>query len=159
MLKPALVYKEELLKKFSEEMYTKRYFYYCGYPSEYELPKIEASPNFRQYAILSNDDNRVIGYFGYREDIYASCIYNFGLFSFEEGNAQVIMDVYNELEKLLKIFHRMEWRCIGGNHALKGYRSFCKKHDGVEHIMRDATKDAEGNYLNCHIFEIISPYK
>ena len=102
MLKPAMLYKEELLRKFSEEMYSDRYFYYCGYPFQYDLPKIVDSPNDREYAVISNDDEtKVIGYIAYREDSYTSCAYNFGLshFSILPFVSSHIDTLYNITEK------------------------------------------------------------
>ncbi len=156
MLKPAILYKEELLKKFSEDIYTERYRFYSGYTYGFELPTIEVKDNHYQFAILEDVSERLIGYLAFSIDTYTNSVYNFGLYSFDEGNITVIWDTYKMLERLIKKHHRIEWRCIGGNHAERGYDHFCKKHNGIKHILHDATKDADGNYVNVFIYEIIN---
>ena len=41
MLKPALLYADEITRKFAEHLYTTDYYYYCGYCCGSTLPKIE----------------------------------------------------------------------------------------------------------------------
>ena len=162
MLVPALLYKTDLEEKFASQIYEDRYFYYMGNAFCYELPNIkpDSFAPCKQYAILTDDeDERLIGYLAYTIDPYASAVYNFGLYSFEEGNVRVIRDTFTELEKLTKQFHRIEWRCVGGNHALNGYRAFCKKHNGTEFHLHDTLKDKWGNFVDSYIFEIINPEK
>lgn len=155
MLKPAFLYKEELLKKFSEEVYSDRYRFYSGYTYGFELPTIEVKDNHYQYAILENVSERLIGYLAFSIDTYTDSVYNFGLYSFDEGNTTVIWDTYRKLKYLIKRYHRIEWRCIGGNHAEHGYDNFCKKHNGIKHIMHDVVKDINGNFVNEYIYEIV----
>ena len=50
MLKPALLYTQEITRKFAEHLYTTDYFYYCGYPCGNSLPKIEEKDDLYQYA-------------------------------------------------------------------------------------------------------------
>ena len=38
MLKPALLYTNEITRKFTEHLYTTDYFYYCGYYCGSSLP-------------------------------------------------------------------------------------------------------------------------
>ena len=52
MLKPAMLYKDELEKKFAEVMYDDDYFLYMGYAHGHELPKIEPRDNVYQWAIV-----------------------------------------------------------------------------------------------------------
>lgn len=157
MLEPAILYKDELEKKFAKEMYTERYFYYCGYAYDFELPQIQAKTNHYQWAILERDeyDFEVVGYLAYRINPTTDDIYNFGLYSFAEGNQTVIKDTYEKLEELVRDHHRVEWRVIEGNHAKRGYDAFCKKHNGNIVCLHDITKDLKGNYCNEYIYEII----
>ena len=155
MLKPAMVHKEELLKKFAEELYTDRYFYYMGYAYGFELPNIETHDCYYQWAILEDSSNKVIGYLAYRVDPSTDNVDRFGLYSFEEGNQTVIRDTYNKLEELISEHHRVEWRVIGGNHAKRGYDAFCAKHNGNCVCLHDMTKDMNGQYRDEYIYEII----
>jgi len=67
MLVPAIIYKDELEKKFQNEIYTERYFYYVGYAYGFELPKIEVRDNYCQWAIVDKDeyDEELLGYLAY----------------------------------------------------------------------------------------------
>lgn len=144
MLKPAILFKEKLEKLFAAEIYTEKYFYYCGYGYDFELPVIEAQSNNYQWAITEPIDNftdKVIGYLAYRINPTTDDVYNFGLYSFDEGNQTVIRDTFEKLEELVKEHHRVEWRVIDGNHAKRGYDAFCKKHNGNSVCLHDVTKD------------------
>lgn len=155
MLKPAILYKDELTEEFAKRIYTKGYFYYVGYPYSFSLPKIEVKDNYYQYAIVDEDD-KLLGYLAYTVCSDSNNVCNFGLYSFDEGNIRVIRDVYKELERLINRFHRVEWRCIGGNHAAHGYDAFCKKHGGNKIILHDVIKDLDGNYVDEYVYEIIN---
>ena len=153
MLKPAIMYKEELLKLFAEQVYTEDFFLYVGYPYCNELPNIELNDNVFQWAILFND--KVIGYFAYRVNPYEDSVSHFGLYSFDKGNPVVGKSVFDKLEELVVRYHRLEWRMIGGNPVERSYDKFCERHKGVKHLFKDVVKDAEGNYRNEIVYEIV----
>lgn len=154
MLRPAILYKDKLEKLFAAEIYTDRYFYYRGYGYDFELPTIAAESYYYQWAIIEPID-RVIGYLAYRINPTTDNVYNFGLYSFDEGNQIVIRDTYNKLEELVKTHHRVEWRVIEGNHAKRGYDAFCEKHNGNSVCLHDVTKDLKGEYRNEYMYEIV----
>lgn len=62
MLKPAILYKDEIFAKLLEYSYTDDMLFYMGCLDN-ELPKIEenSSGNVYQYAIIGKD-NKLIGY-------------------------------------------------------------------------------------------------
>lgn len=156
MLKPAILYKGEIHKKFQEYAYSDDLIYYTGYLGN-EMPIINENNdgyNF-QYAIVK--DNKLIGYFSYCIDWYASCVSRFGLFSFDRGNKTIGLDVYRELKRLINDYHihRMEWRMIGGNPVERHYDSFCKRYNGRKIVLRDSSKDKYGRYHDDVIYEII----
>lgn len=168
MLVPALLYKEELLKKFSAEMYSDRYFYYVGWRGEHTLPQIDDRSNHYIWAIV--DQNDPIGYFAYAIDFDTSCAYNFGLYSFAEDqsimrNASILgRDVFNKLEELVNSYHRVSWRVIGGNPVINSYDSFCVRCEykgfKVTRVeLHDVCKDPQGNYRDEIIYEIINKEK
>ena len=153
MLKPAILYKVEIEKLFAEKLYTEDFFYYVGYPQWFRLPEIKDGENLYQWAIL--DGEKVIGYLGYRIDMYTDNVYSFGLFSFDKGNIKLARDVYNKLTELINKHHRVEWRAIQGNPAIRGYTRFCKKYNGCILTYRDSVKDIDGNYRNEYVFEVV----
>lgn len=155
MLVPAILYKEQIIKEFQKYYYTTDMLYETG-DIENWVPQIAECPESWQfqYAIIDNN-KKLVGYLGYVVDWYVSKAYNFGLFSFDRGNILVGKDVFDKLEELVKTFHRVEWRAVGGNPACRGYDSFIKKHNGTKHILKDSIKDKDGNYHDDIIYEIV----
>ena len=156
MLVPAVLYKEEIKKKIQSYFYTKDMMYETGCLDNY-IPNIVDCPgaNCVQLAVINNN-NKLLGFIVYNVDYYASRASRFGIFSFDRGNPLFGKEIFNELEKLVKRFHRVEWRMVGGNPAERSYDKFCFKHGGNKHVLKDATKDRDGNYIDDIIYEIIS---
>lgn len=156
MLVPAILYKDEIYKKLSQHIYSEDMLYYTGWLGS-DLPTInsENDGNCYQYAIV--DSEKLIGYFTYSVDWYASCASRFGLFSFDRSNRKIGLDVYRELKKLINDYHihRIEWRMIGGNPVEKHYDRFCTKYHGKKFVLTDAIKDRYGDYHDDVIYEII----
>lgn len=161
MLVPAVLYKDEIEKQFAKRIYDNDMFYYQGYTHGHELTEIKLQDNLYQWAIIGKNDN-LIGYFSYRIDPASDNVYNFGFYSFDKGNALVAHDVFKKMKELIKEHHRVEWRGVGGNPALEGYKNFVAK-IAIEnpfwivkiHKMIDVTKDNQGNYHDEYIFEIL----
>ena len=156
MLVPAILYADEIRKKFMEYNYDDDMILYNGYLG-YSLPKIAESDNgeLYQYAII--DDDKLIGYFTYQIDWYVSCVRCFGLFSFDRNNKIIGLDVFREIRKIINQYHihRIEWRMIGGNPVEKHYDKFCRKYNGMKFVLTDAIKDRTGKYHDDVIYEII----
>lgn len=156
MLVPAIIYKDEICKRFLKYAYSEDMINYTGYLG-YSMPTIaeENNGNLYQYAIVDND--RLIGYFTYQIDWYASCANCFGLFSFDRSNSIIGHDIYRELQKIINDYniHRVEWRMVGGNPVEKHYDKFCKRYNGRKFVLTDAIKDRSGEYHDDIIYEII----
>ena len=161
MLKPAIRYKDILLKKFSELIYTDEYYFYAGWPYEFQLPEIGAEECRWQWAIIDaskeTEEDSVIGYFSYRVDTISDRISQFGLYSFDPGNIIVGQDVFEKMEELVQDHHSIEWRMIAGNPVKRSYDRFCNKHNGNISVLHDVTKDRKGNYIDEYIYEIVKP--
>lgn len=153
MLMPAMAYKDEIENAFAKEIYSKEYFYYCGYAGCGSLPNIRAEDNCYEYAIV--DRGRVVGYLAYKVDPFVDCVDSFGLYSFDRGNYVVGKDLFEEMERLVKRYHRVEWRMIGGNPVKRSYDKFCAKHGGNVAVLHDAAKDPDGKYCDVYFYEIV----
>ena len=156
MLVPAILYKKEILTKMQEYNYTEDMMYYTGYLGN-ALPSIEEDTNGKLYQYAIVNDGKLIGYFTYQIDWYNSCVYNFGLYSFDKNNRQIGLDIYKELKKLINDYHihRIEWRMVSGNPVEKHYDKFCQKYHGKKLVLTDVLKDRYGKYHNDVIYEII----
>ena len=153
MLKPAILYKEELEKKFAEQLYSDEYYYYSGYAHCNSLQEIRAEDNIYRYAIVDNDE--VVGWFAYNIQPETDTVYSFGLYSFAPGNPVIGIDVMRKMEELVVNFRRVEWRMIGGNKVERHYDRFCQRHNGNKVILHDVCKDNHGQYHNECIYEIV----
>lgn len=155
MLKPAILYKDELEKKFAEYVYTEDYFYYCGYAYCHELPEIRTKDNEFQWAIVGGD-GEVLGYLAYSIDPLTDSVYHFGLFSFKRCSVTVGRDLAAEMERLAESHRRLEWRMIGGNPVKKHYDRFCKEHGGSVFMLHDVTRDLNGGLRNEYVYEVVN---
>lgn len=155
MLKPAILYKEEIEKKFMETIYSDNFFLYAGYPGCHEAPNLEPSDENYRYAIINPDTDEVIGYFAYHIDFTTDCVSNFGLFSFDPGNIRIGHDLYYKMKELADEHRRIEWRMIGGNPVQRTYDKFCEKYNGNRVILHEVTKDEHGNWHDEYIYEIL----
>ena len=158
MLKPAICYKEEIENALKEYFYTDDMMFYCGCLDNYLISiSDDGKDGEYQYAVIGKD-NHLIGYIGYALDRYSSCAYNFGAFSFDRGNPIMGKELYNLFENLINTTHRVEFRAISGNPAVKGYDKFLEKHSdiGKKYILKDAFKDSKGSYHDDYIYEFIN---
>ena len=155
MLKPAILYKSEIERKFSEIVYDNDYSLYSGYPYSFELPNIELKDNCYQFAIINNED-KLIGYLAYPIDTFTNSAYNFGLYSFDKGNPIIGRDLFERMEYLRSHYHRIECRMIGNNPVKRSYDRYFHSRGGIYHRLKHATKDCDGNYIDVYIYEIVN---
>ncbi len=157
MLKPAILYKEQIIKKFQERFYTDDMMYETGCNENWSPNIADCPDEFTfQFAIVDKADN-CIGFIGFKVDWYSSCAYNFGIMSFDKGNVVVGMALKEVMDKIINDFkvHRIEWRMVGGNPVEKHYDKFCKEHNGNKYVLHDAIKDRYGVYRDNIIYEIV----
>lgn len=154
MLKPAFLYKDILEKKFIEYLYTDEYFFYSGYGTCNELPKIIPQDGHYQWAIVNNQE-QVIGYFAYTIQGETDTVLNFGLYSFDKGNPLIGKDTFQKVEELIQEHRRIEWRMVGGNPVKKAYDNLCKRYNGNCVCLHQVTKDMHNKWHDEYIYEIL----
>lgn len=158
MLKPAILYKKEIEEELKKYFYTDEMMFYQGYTVN-KLIEVEESGDFGnfQYAVVGSCCD-LIGYISYRVDYYSKCAYNFGAFSFVEGNPIFGKDLYGILESMIENMHKTTFTAISGNPAVRGYDKFLKKHNdiGTKHILKDDFKDTSGIYHDRYVYEFIN---
>lgn len=158
MLKPAICYKTEIEDALKEYFYTDDMMFYQGCINSYLIEvRDEGMEGLYQYAVVGKD-KKLIGYIDYKIDYYSSCAYNFGAFSFNRGNAIMGKELFDLLETLIKQCHRVEFRAVSGNPAVKGYDKFLERHSriGKKHIFKDAFRDIKGNFHDTYLYEFVS---
>lgn len=161
MIRPAILYKDEIVASMQEWYYTDSMLYYTG-SIDNCIPEIaesdEYGPGRYDWAVIERESNvdTVIGYISYRVDFYTGVAYNFGIFSFDRGNLIFVDDLNKILKSLLDnpMVHKLEWRAVSGNPAVRAYDKFCKDHNGVKHILKNDIRDVEGNFHDDIIYEV-----
>lgn len=170
MLVPASCYKEEIEKAFAKLAYTDKLMWYDGCIDNFHHELTDESDKYH-FAIVEN--NTLLGYISFRMDWYCSMAYNFGLMSFTDTYADdndfygykstkpAIFKAIREVIRMVESFnpHRIDWRCVGGNPAARGYLGILKlfedKYDIARGVFRDNMKDRHGNYHDTIMFEMI----
>ena len=165
MLVPAISRSEEHTKKFAAEIYSEKYFFYCGYSHSHELPKFTAEDNQYRWAIVRESDDEVVGYLAYFIDGVTDTVRNFGLYSFGDNKGKdrkekdptytVGIDVMSHIKDLIIKHHRIEWCVVCGNPVEPMYDKICKRYGGNKVVLHKCTNDANGKWYDSAIYEIV----
>ena len=168
MLKPAVVYKNEIEKKMLEYFYTDDMMYFQGssVSKSVEVPLTSAEGHYAWACVEIEKDNsgnevgeRLIGYITYTIDRFNSRVNRFGAFSFIRGTYTMGKDLCKVFNDLWSKVHRIEIRAVEDNPALRGYDKFLARHrdTGRKLILYDTFKDLNGKWHNEFIYEYINP--
>lgn len=157
MLKPAILYADELLAKMKQTWYDPKYFPY--YSEEMYLPELGGDPKGRRDFVSVDENDNVIGYFSYQIDRRINGAYNFGIMSFDMGNLIFVRDILQGVDDIFVKYHlnRMDWMCYASNPALRGYRKFVKRYGGREvGKLTQAAITADGVLQDVCLFEVMA---
>jgi hypothetical protein len=159
MLRPAILYKDQIQQASYLLAGTDDMFYYSGW-SENDIIHIDTetgSPWERRQFASVNADGELLGYISYCIDHPTRTAFQFGLMSFKKGNLTVLRDIDRVFEGLVadSYIHRIEWKMIGGNFVEKAYDKLCQKYGGRKLIMHDVVVDKYGDFHDDAIYEII----
>lgn len=156
MIRPALLYKDELQKKYIEQWYKpETNFYSTGANRTVEL--CDDNSYTRQFVSVDKDNN-VIGYITYCVDWESRSAHRFGMQSFDKGNLEFVKDLYRAAYRILCVdkLNRMEWWCFTDNPAVKGYKSFTKRiGGGIVGEVHQSAVFPDGSLHDSYIFEIM----
>lgn len=133
MIKPAILYKDELYKEMTNTWFDPEYMYY--YDTTPGLPDIPDKPD-NQYQFVSVDSKgNVLGYFSYWVYEPSKRAMNFGLIAFKKRNIIFMRDAIQMFKDMFEKFgvKSAEWRCYADNEeALNLYRRIIKDYGGRE---------------------------
>lgn len=159
MLRPAQLYKEELLKKEMESWYDPRALYYwagtgCG------LSELPEDTYYWHNFVSVNDSDSIVGYIAYKIDWAAMSASDFCIYSFEKnGSILFAEDLCKAICDLFEVYHvnRIDWWCYTDNPAIRGYRNFIALCGGREvGIFRQICKLQDGKLHDSASFEILA---
>ena len=162
MLKPAILYQDQLERKFQENLYTEDYYYYAGYEGCSSVPDITAEDHRYHWVSVDSSDN-ILGYFTYYIYRVPDTVCSFGLYAFKKHSPTFARDIYRKLENLIENHHRLEWRMISTNPIGDAYNRFLKQYGNYNRlqttrlVLHDVNVDPDGKYSDDIIYEIINP--
>lgn len=164
MLKPAINYKEEIIKKFNNLRYSDYAMFYngCIEDGNIWICSDEYSDGVFQYAIL--DGEKVVGFISWRVDYYSANAYNFGLVSFTPDKPSMAIALgINQAIKIIKAQNiaRVEFGAVDGNPAIKHYDKICDMQEDwawTKFEIPLAFRDRRGKYRSRYIYLLINKH-
>ncbi len=133
MIKPAILFENQLRLRIAETWYDPDYMYY--YDTTPGIPDIADKPD-NQYQFVSVDEKgEVVGFFSYWVYEPSKRAMNFGLMAFKKHNRTFMKDAVQMFKDMFEKFgiESAEWRCYANNtEAVKLYRHIIKEYGGVE---------------------------
>lgn len=159
MLRPAILYKEEIEQEIRKKYYTDDMFY-ASASLENFMPSIKDDATYEgcfRYAVI-DDADKLIGYIEYQVNYYVSRASMFLMFSFADTlkeKYQFGKTVHEIIDGLTHQVHSIEWRAVQGNPACRAYDKIAERYHGNKLVYRDACRDKYGNYHDDYTYEII----
>lgn len=160
MLYPALMFKDELNKKYMMTWSDPRYKYYSyNYHEEINIDSSDYS--IKQYVSVDPATNEVIGYISYSWDMPIRRAYGLGLINFKLDDpvaSQIfIADFITQLHRMFceESTNVLLWNCIDGNPLKRSYDKLAPKL-GARHvgIFHDAALTADGEIHDIYHYEL-----
>ena len=156
MIKPAILYKDQLTQLIAETWYNPEYMYY--YDTTPGIPDIADKPD-NQYQFVSVDKNgEVLGYFSYWVYEPSRRAMNFGLMSFKKGSTTFISDVIQMFKDMFEKYgiHSAEWRCYEDNTEAVGVYDWLIERYGGRRvgILRDNAAPMNRTLCNTVLYEV-----
>ncbi|MBO5068991.1 MAG: GNAT family N-acetyltransferase [Roseburia sp.] len=158
MLQPAWLYKDKLQEENIKSWYNLENMYWDGGTGSSQINIQDNNYDCHQFVSVDKDDN-VIGYIVYSVDWASMSADKFGIISFRKGSVEFAKDVYTAICNLFEKYHmnRIEWFAFADNPAVRGYRSFIKRHGGREcAYYRQVAKLIDGKLHDSVCFEILA---
>ena len=156
MIKPALLYADQLQKKFIESWYEPETRFYSGLCSG-KMELVDNNCDKRQYVSIGKDGD-VIGYIAHNVNWCTRSAEQWGMISFDKGNLEFVRDLYQVVTDLFfkENFNRVEWWCFADNPAVRGYKNFVKRFGGaLVGELHNSAVFSDGTVHDTYIFEIL----
>lgn len=159
MLKQAILYKDELQRKYAEAICDDHFKFYTG--ESYRHFKLEIDDNdWNSLQFVSVDsNNKIIGMLGAGFNRDSRNFQGFGIMNFtKKPNVTFAKDVIQFLKNIKNVHNanRIEFMAYVGSDAEAMYQKFIMKHGGrVVGTKRRCQKLIDGKYYDSTLFEIL----
>jgi hypothetical protein len=156
MLKPAILYKDEIPKLYQSIWFNDKYKYY-NYSTTWHTFSIDEKTYDWHEFVSVNTNGEVIGYIHYYINRTTLNCNRFGAINFTNDPTfgkdvlQVIKDIFEKFN-----FHKLDFSVVIGNPAEKSYDHLCKKYGGhILCIEKDETKLDDNKYYDVKRYYIM----
>ena len=157
MLKPAILYSDELKNKLRETWYIDKYKYYnySSYFCDIEIAK--DTWNCQQFVSIDADNN-ILGYISYNVVRQTNSVEEFGIISFTDNSIMFGRDLHQAiLDIFLKFnYNKLSFMVVIGNPIEKYYDKIIKKCGGrIVGIKLQEVKLMDNKIYDVKMYEIL----
>jgi hypothetical protein len=156
MLYPAVLYADDLQKRYMQTIFTDKFRFFHGYSNiEYYLPIHENAGKVLQF--VSVVDNVVIGYMGCSVNRETNTAYNLEIINFERKNDVFTADLFDWFTSLFSKFgfSRVVWWVIVGNPVEHFYDRFVSNYGGrIVGVFKNEVRLYDGQLYDCKYYEV-----
>ena len=158
MLKQAILYEEQLKRKYIEAVCDDYFKYYFDSCREFSL-KIYDSDYWTIQMVSIDKNNNIIGFISVNMNYNSRVANRFGIMNFTKTpNITFAIDVIKFLRDLRDKYDvsKFEFMAFVGAPAEMMYQKFIKRHGGrVVGTYKNSTKLVDGKYYDSRMFEIM----
>ena len=156
MIKPAILYKEELPKLYQQIWFNEKYKYYNYNSNWYTFSVEDNTRNWHEFVSVDKE-GKVIGYIHYYIDRMTLNCRSFGAINFTDNPIfgkdvlQVVKDIFERFN-----FHKLQFGVVIGNPVEKTYDRLCAKYGGrILCIEQEETTLEDNKYYDVKRYEIL----
>ena len=154
MLKPAILYAEQLPKMYQALWFNEKYKYYNSHWHSFTVE--DKTWEWHEFVSVSQT-GELLGYIHYRVDRVTLNCAGFGAINFTNNPLfgkdllQAIQDIFERFN-----FHKLTFGVVIGNPAEKSYDRLCQKYGGrILCIEKEETKLEDNKYYDVKRYEIL----
>ena len=157
MLKPAILYKEEITRLYHSVCWFNDKYKYYNYNSYWHTFTVEdKSCDWHEFVSIDKDGN-LLGYIHYYVDRITLNCRNFGAINFTDNPtfARDLLQVFKDIFERFN-FHKVSFGCVIGNPVELTYDRLCQKYGGrILCIDKEETKLDDNKYYDVKRYEIM----
>lgn len=156
MLKPAILYKDQVNELLTKTWYDPEYMYF--WQENYCMLDFTDNDYWKRQFVCVDEDDNILGYFSYGMNRSVNRAFNFGFISFQKPNYRFAREVINHLKEQMEIgvIESMEFCCYADNPAVRGYEKLVKRFGGRKvGTLYQCQRLLDGKVHDSNLYEIV----
>lgn len=157
MLKPAIMYKDQL-ESLQYQLYFEDKYKYWNCSVYYEPLNIDPS-TWSIHQFVSVLDGEVLGFISYQISRSEDAIYNLNIVNFSDHKATFGRDVVQALKDIFEKygFRKINFEVVIGNPIERSYDKMIKKYGGrIIGIKKEDVRLVDGKYYDRKMYEVLA---